>query len=196
MIVILLVVIGLCLGSFVNALVWRLHEQGKAKSVKRKVVSAKKLKELSVISGRSMCPNCKHQLAAKDLVPVFSWLALKGKCSYCQKPISVQYPIVELATAGLFAFSYYFWPLVFNGVGLFEFTVWLALLTGFIALAIFDFRYFLLPNKIVYPLIVLALIQVAVVTIWNRDATLLLGALWGVLLLGGGFLALFELSKG
>ena len=65
MTILILVVAGLCMGSFVNALVWRLHK-GK----------------LPIAKGRSMCPHCRHELAAMDLVPVLSWLALKGRCRY------------------------------------------------------------------------------------------------------------------
>jgi leader peptidase (prepilin peptidase)/N-methyltransferase len=185
----MLIVLGLCLGSFVNALTWRLREQSKTKSKKQR-------KRLSVLSGRSMCPNCHHKLAAKDLIPVASWLTLKGKCHYCSKPISAQYPLVELATAGLFVFSYYFWPLNLHDVGLFEFVIWLGFLIGFMALVIFDLRWFLLPDKIIYPLIVLALLQLVAVSIWDKDSGLLLGALWGVLMLGGLFYILFQVSNG
>ena len=52
---------------------------------------------------RSHCPACKHPLSTLDLIPVFSFLFLKGKCRYCHKQISVQYPLVEGATAILFA---------------------------------------------------------------------------------------------
>src|SRR3954465_436221 len=104
MIIAVLVVLGLCLGSFVNALVWRLHEQEEGGSKK---AAAKKL---SIIKGRSMCPHCKHALKPIDLIPVISWLSLRGKCRYCSKPISIQYPIVELSTALLFVVSYIWWP--------------------------------------------------------------------------------------
>jgi prepilin signal peptidase PulO-like enzyme (type II secretory pathway) len=74
---------GLSFGSFVNALVWRVHEQSK----KRKSKSAKV--NLSIVNGRSICPHCKHMLAWYDLVPVFSWLFLRGRCRYCNKAIAV-----------------------------------------------------------------------------------------------------------
>src|SRR3989344_6490262 len=125
MIVAILIVLGLAFGSFVNALVWRLHEQeerAKSKEQRRKKGKAKNTaklsshtsvlssKDLSILKGRSMCPSCKHGLAAKDLVPVLSWLTLRGKCRYCHKPISIQYPLVELITATLFVISYLLWP--------------------------------------------------------------------------------------
>ena len=134
MIIAILAVVGLILGSFVNALVWRMHEG------------------LSVAHGRSMCPHCKHTLAARDLVPVFSWLMLRGKCRYCKKPISPQYPLVELATSGLFVASYIWWPSVFTGSQEAIFVLWLAILVGLVALAVYDIKWFLLPNKLIYPL--------------------------------------------
>src|SRR5690606_19684146 len=107
-----LVILGLCLGSFVNALVFRLHMQMKASEKHRgkKVQKAK----LSIVSGRSMCVHCHHELAWYDLIPVLSWLTLGGKCRYCHKPIAWQYPLVELATAALFALSYVYWPVNFS----------------------------------------------------------------------------------
>ena len=144
-----LFLLGLGFGSFVNALVWRLHERDKT--------SGPKNKELSVINGRSMCPHCRHTLAWYDLIPVFSWLALRGKCRYCQKPISVQYPIVELLGGLVFAGSYLFWPSVVhqNGQWLLL-SMWLAAAVGLLALAVYDLRWMLLPNRILYPALLAA----------------------------------------
>ena len=100
-VIIILAWLGLCAGSFVNALVWRLHEQKRSKKADKK---------LSILNGRSMCVHCRHELTWYDLIPLFSWLLLRGKCRYCKKPISWQYPIVELATAAVFVLSYIFWP--------------------------------------------------------------------------------------
>ncbi len=83
-------ILGLVLGSFVNALEYRVE------------------KNIS-IGGRSFCPKCKHLLAWYDLVPVFSWIGLGGKCRYCKEPISAQYPIVEVISGFslvIMAFSY------------------------------------------------------------------------------------------
>ena len=99
MVVVLLVLLGLCFGSFVNAFVWRFHMQASAKT---KIAKAK----YSIVRGRSVCVDCKHQLASKDLLPVVSWLALKGKCRYCKKPIHWQYPLIELITARVLWYSY------------------------------------------------------------------------------------------
>jgi len=79
---------GLIIGSFLNCLIWRLH-QGEG------------------IWGRSYCPKCKKQIAWYDNIPVLSFIALGGKCRHCGKSISWQYPIVELVTAVLFAVAFF-----------------------------------------------------------------------------------------
>lgn len=77
-------VVGLCIGSFVNVLIYRLP------------------RGLNIAKGRSLCPSCGHTLKARDLVPLFSWLFLRGKCRYCGERIPARYCIVELL-CGLFA---------------------------------------------------------------------------------------------
>lgn len=190
MIVVLLVLWGLCFGSFVNALVWRLYTQPKAKSMKLKA------SDLSVLKGRSMCVHCHHTLAWYDLVPVISWLVLGGKCRYCNKPVSWQYPLVELSTATMFIVSYIFWPHGFDLAGIVQFVYWLIFLVGFIALMVYDFRWMRLPNKIVYPLLWLAVSQVIIISAIRGDISGLLVAAFGSVALGGLFYCLFQISAG
>ncbi len=179
MIIAILAVVGLCLGSFVNALVWRLHEG------------------MSVAHGRSMCPHCRHVLAAKDLVPILSWLSLGGKCRYCGQPISAQYPLVELSTAVLFVASYVWWPAAFGTAQTAIFILWLALLTGLMALLVYDIRWFMLPNRLIYPLAAIAggqaLITIAAAV---NPSTALLNIMLAVIIGGGIFYLLFQASKG
>lgn len=80
---------GLSYGSFLNVVITRFDDWK------------------SIATTRSYCPNCKTQLAWWDLIPLFSFAYLQGKCRYCQKPISWQYPIVELATAVLVAAGFH-----------------------------------------------------------------------------------------
>jgi Type II secretory pathway, prepilin signal peptidase PulO and related peptidases len=70
--------IGISIFSFLNVVIYRLprHKQ--------------------FTGGRSMCTSCGHELSSKDLIPVFSWLSLRGKCRYCGSKISVRYTVVEL----------------------------------------------------------------------------------------------------
>lgn len=187
MITITLIVLGLCFGSFINALVWRVHEQAK---------KSKKATKLSVLNGRSMCPTCHHELAAKDLIPVVSWLFLRGKCRYCGRPISVQYPLVELITAALFVFSYAFWPFAYDGKGTTLFAFWLVFLVGLIALALYDIKWQLLPNKILFPLMYIAVVQSIVLLIFSPSIRQLLSILFSALIGGGIFYVLFQISSG
>lgn len=83
-VVIFLFLFGLAFGSFLNAWVYRTRVAQ------------------SIAKGRSLCPQCKHQLHWPDLIPVLSFLFLRGKCRYCHKKISLQYPVVEFVTGILF----------------------------------------------------------------------------------------------
>ncbi len=87
---------GLVLGSFYNVIGYRVP------------------KKESIVFPASHCPKCKHKLKMLDLIPVFSYLFLGGKCRYCKKKISVIYPIIELLTAGLFVLSYYLYGPTIN----------------------------------------------------------------------------------
>jgi prepilin signal peptidase PulO-like enzyme (type II secretory pathway) len=195
MIIVPLVVLGLALGSFVNALVWRVHEQ--EHEARKKSPDKEYLKKLSVSKGRSMCPDCKHELKTKDLVPVFSWLSTGGKCRYCSKPISKQYPLVELATAAAFVASYLWWPEPFSDAQKAIFAFWLLVLTGLMALLVYDARWKLLPNRIMYPLGWIAAIM-AMLVVASADSPLkaFVNVLLAVLVCGGIFYGLFQVSKG
>ncbi len=173
----LLIGLGLILGSFVNALVWRLHE-GK-----------------DWVNDRSECPHCHHVLGPLDLIPVLSWVMLRGKCRYCHKKIEDS-PLVELALPALFVASYYFWPLDLAGSSLVAFIFWLVFLVGFLALAAYDLRWYLLPNKMVFPLIALAVLQVLTMAILGGNWRVILGAAAGAFVISGIFYLIFQLSNG
>lgn len=199
MIIAVVAVFGLIFGSFINAFVWRFHQLTVSPAKKARIQKSKKqltAKDLSIVNGRSMCPQCHHELAAKDLVPVLSWLMLRGKCRYCQEAISVQYPLVELLTAGLFVVSYIFWPLSFNNVELFRFVMWQFFVVAFVALAVYDLRWLLLPDRIVYPLVGLAAVQVATVAIWQNNIAYVWHAALGAAVISGLFYFLFQISNG
>lgn len=191
MIIATLILLGLCFGSFGNALIWRLHQQSLTKN-NRKASD----KRLSVSKGRSMCVNCGHTLSALDLIPVLSWLTLKGKCRYCKKDIHWQYPLVELTTATLFVFSYLYWPEVLHGWEIVAFGLWLAILAGFIALTVFDLKWMLLPNKIIFPLYALAGGFVLSRVLVNMTLEPILSSLAGIVVGGGIFYLLFQVSNG
>lgn len=187
MMVAVLAVFGLCMGSFVNALVYRLRRQE---------IDSKTSEKYSILKGRSICPDCKHTLSAKDLIPVFSWLALSGRCRYCKKPISPQYPLVETATAIAFVLSYIYWPQELTGAHILDFLVWLGLLTGLIALAVYDTRWMILPNKIIFPMFTIVAGSILIQSILSSDYHLLITAATGAVVGGGIFYILFQISGG
>jgi len=145
MIWLILTVLGLSVGSFISAVVWRVRQQEKGGE------------NFSILSGRSVCPDCHHTLAWYDLIPLLSWLILRGRCRYCGRPISWQYPAIELAIAVFFLISYAFWPGGVYGIGDWVLLIaWLATFAGLMALLIYDLKWMLLPNKILYPTLFVA----------------------------------------
>jgi leader peptidase (prepilin peptidase) / N-methyltransferase len=135
-------VLGALVGSFTNVLIYRLPRKE------------------NIAFPPSHCPHCDHRLGVLDLVPIVSWLALRGKCRYCGKPIKSRYPIVELITALAYtAIAYKFDPLenTLLTVGFwFLFTI---LLAG----SAIDLETFELPDELTIPAIAVGLIIAAVI---------------------------------
>ena len=132
---------GLCIGSFLNCVIYRLENK---KSLK----------------GRSFCPHCKHTLDWKDLFPVFSFVALLGKCRYCHKKISWQYPIVEISTGLIFLLISNLQFSISNQFTIIEFSNLLYLLyiaSVLIIIFIYDLKHYLIPDKILFPAIIISL---------------------------------------
>ena len=128
---IVIFIFGLIAGSFLNCLIYRL-ETGR-----------------TFLQGRSFCPQCGHTLSWQDLIPVFSFLILKGRCRYCQKPISWQYPLVELATGILFLLCFMFHVLC----SMYIITCFL------IIIFVYDLKHYLIPDKVIYPAILISLLR-------------------------------------
>jgi prepilin signal peptidase PulO-like enzyme (type II secretory pathway) len=165
--ILLCAVFGLAVGSFLNVVIYRVprHE--------------------SIASPPSACPTCGTAIAARDNVPVISWLLLRGRCRHCHSPISPQYPLVELATAVLFAglavrFGYD-WAL----------PAYLALFAGLLALSWIDVERLLLPKAIVYPLLLmvasLLLLPAGVYGMWHTY--------WVAWAFAGGWFVVFFLMN-
>ena len=158
--------LGTIIGSFLNCVIYRL-EIGN-----------------SFLWGHSFCPYCKHKLAWYDLIPVFSFLTLKGKCRYCQKPISLHHPLVELATAILFV-------LIFNSQDLFN-TSYLLLITSFLIIVfVYDLKHYIIPDKVIFPAIATAFIYNLL-----NIRHLILNTFPAALGASGLFLAIYFTSKG
>ncbi len=156
--------LGLAVGSFLNVVVHR---------VPRKE---------SVVRPRSRCPGCGTTLAARDNVPVVSWLLLGRRCRSCGRPISIRYPLIELVTAALFAaVAVRLGP----DAALPAFLVFGAAL---VAISAVDLEHFIVPNRIVYPALFasvpLLVVAAAVEGEWRslRDAAVGGVLAWGALL--------------
>jgi leader peptidase (prepilin peptidase)/N-methyltransferase len=110
----------------------------------------------SVVKPRSRCPSCGTQILARDNVPLVSWLLLRGRCRACHARISAVYPLTELATAGLFAAA----AVVFAEPWV---AVMMAPFLGLMpALAVIDIRHRIIPNRLVYPSLVIFGVYIAV----------------------------------
>lgn len=157
--------VGLIFGSFTNVIIARIpHGE-------------------SVVTPSSHCPRCGHRLGVLDLVPVLSWLFLKGKCRYCQEAISIRYPAVELLTAALFMGVFLRW-----GISAYTLAGW-ALTVILVSSAFIDLDEGIIPDVITIPGVVLGLV-VSFVTIGFFPA------LWGALAFGGVLFLVAVISKG
>ncbi len=133
---ILIFILGLIIGSFLNCVIWRLY------------------KEENFIIGKSYCPYCHHDLGFWDLFPVLSFVFLKGKCRYCKGKISFQYPLVELITATIFFLVFIYLGSVIS----LQLFFWLIIMAFLIGIFIFDLKYFIIPDEITYSAIFLSII--------------------------------------
>lgn len=175
-------ILGLIIGSFLNTVIWRTHE------------SWDKKKKFSVAKGRSVCPHCGHQLAAIDLIPVVSFLTLRGRCRYCKKPISWQYPLVEFLTAIIFvALYWHFKPA--NSFSALSLVVWLIVAGLVIAAAVYDLRWLKLPDKFLLPTIGIAFTFVLIADFFFHQ-NILLPRLLAALIFAGIFFFLWFFSNG
>jgi len=144
----------------------------------------------SLVAPRSRCPSCGRQLRAVDNVPVVSWILLGGRCHFCRAKISVVYPLLELATGA-----------VFVGVAFRFDDPWVAVLMApfsalLVAISVIDIRTKKIPNRIVYPALLLSAGYLVVARVADADVDLVRSVL-GFLVLGGGFfLVAFVVPKG
>ncbi|KND52141.1 MAG: leader peptidase (prepilin peptidase) / N-methyltransferase [Parcubacteria bacterium C7867-003] len=148
--IVLIFIFGTLVGSFINVLGLR-YNSG-----------------LSPVNGRSRCLSCNAELKWFDLVPVFSFLFLLGRCRFCKSKISYQYPLVEFLTGlvfvGVVARQISLWPLYSNfenGMGycIFLAVYYFVVFSLLFAITIYDFRHKIIPNSFVYWFIGLALFK-------------------------------------
>ena len=145
MIVIIYGLFGIAVGSFLNVCMDRLPAGG------------------SLLRPASHCPACQRHLAPKDLIPVFSYLWLRGRCRYCQAPIPQRVVWVELITGLVFAFLWWqYGPTLKLGILSFYYCLLAVIL-------VIDLEHGLILNKIVYPATGIALIMVTVMAFFTPE---------------------------
>ncbi|MFA5948154.1 MAG: prepilin peptidase [Candidatus Gracilibacteria bacterium] len=148
-------ILGACIGSFLSVVIYRLHKNKKG-----------------IVFSRSMCPNCKKPLKARHLIPILSFVFLRGKCAYCQKTISAHYFMLEIITGIVFLMTFLKWnflivtpsiidPAIFDYAidwsifALFAFyIVEMGLLMG---IFFFDVMYKIIPDSFSIPAIIIAI---------------------------------------
>ena len=145
LLIFLFALLGLAVGSFLNVCIDRLPQNE------------------SIVSPPSHCPACQHRLAGKDLIPVFSYLRLRGRCRYCQASIPRKLLWVELATGLIFALLYWHYGLS-PALGIMAFYACL-----FIIISVIDLEHGLILNKVVYPALVVALLLALIPQPWLAE---------------------------
>lgn len=150
------------------------------------------------VRGRSVCDHCGHKLGPRDLVPLVSWVASNGRCRYCEQRIAPTYPAVELALGSAFLVSYLFAPYELQGLGLVLLGLWLFGLVIMMALVVSDLKWYLLPSKLVYPLVGVAAVHRVVQCVFEQQGILeAVAATMAALLIASGlFWALNFISNG
>ncbi|MBI2591554.1 MAG: prepilin peptidase [Candidatus Brennerbacteria bacterium] len=212
MIYLLRFIFGAIIGSFLNVVIFRFRED-------------KPFLTASHFTGRSRCLSCKKNLSWKELIPFFSFLAQRGKCRNCGVRISWQYPLVEFLTGLVFAlvpariFDFYAVSTVLlsGGSSLWYYAqvfVWVAAFLIFILMAVIDYRLKLIPDFLNFVLFLLGLFSTGFISYFNKPDflsrsflghyALLFGGieniwlnhLFGAVVTGGFFAAIFFLSRG
>lgn len=150
-------VLGLMVGSFLNVVILRLpkmmeHDwQAQCRDYLEQEADSE-IEPLSLAKPASTCPDCGHKIRFYENIPVISWLLLRGKCAACKTPISIRYPVIELATALLSVVVA--WHFGFGWQALAA----LVLTWALVALSVIDFDTQLLPDSITLPFLWLGLI--------------------------------------
>lgn len=158
--------LGIIVGSFLNVCIYRIP------------------KHEDIVVTRSHCMSCGYQLKWYDLVPVFSWIALKGRCRQCGEKVSLQYPLVEVLNGVLWVIT-----LMLCGFSVSTIIMCLAI-SALIVLGFIDFRTYEIPAGINTFILVLAIIH-TVIDLQNVKDYLL-----GFICISAGLMLLFVISKG
>lgn len=170
-------IFGTIIGSFLNVVILRLK------------------KNKSILKDRSHCPECKKNLNWYELIPIISFLIQLGKCRKCHKKISWQYPLVEFFTGSLFLLALIY-QAPFYGVSSIVFFIFLLIISCFlIILFVYDLRFYLVPDIIIFPAIILTFIFD--IYLWLNAGTfsVFTSSIFAAIIAGGFFLVLVLISK-
>ena len=166
-ILILLLLLGLCVGSFCNVLIYRIPRGEE------------------FVKTSSHCMTCGHNLSWFELIPVFSWLAQGGKCRSCGVKLSAQYPIVEAVNGLMWLVT----GILFRGDWL-TVALYCILFSMLLVLSVIDWRTFTIPNGINLVIFLLGVVRVI------TDRQMYFDYLFGMITVGGTFLLLHILTRG
>ena len=220
-------VFGLLAGSFAGATVWRLRARQLAEDDERLMELTKRKKlsrderleraelaegtaqraaerhkldpllKKSFATDRSRCLTCHHTLAWYDLLPLASWLGTGGRCRYCRTPIGRFEPLMELGSALLFGLFAWYWTANYAQGSVLMLAIWAVILVLMVVAFAYDAKWFLLPDTIMWPLIILSGIVAGLGAIQaTNHGAAFLSAVGAVLILSGLYLALWLLSRG
>jgi leader peptidase (prepilin peptidase)/N-methyltransferase len=180
----LFALLGLMIGSFINVVIYRLpvmmQAQWEDECAGLQGTTTEEKPRFNLMVPRSRCPVCQHHLSWYENIPVASYVMQAGQCRHCQAAISIRYPIIEIASAALFAFCAWRWGV--SGTAL----LWSGFSGALLTLAMIDWDTTLLPDDITMPLLWVGLIAaVSGLTpvstsdaVWGAVAGY--GSLWGI----------------
>lgn len=200
-----LVLVGLCLGSFAGAMVWRLRARQliEDKAAGEQVNNAelarlKKLTQKDALHDHSQCLHCSYTLRWYDLIPLFSWLSLGGKCRNCHHKIGRMEPLIELSVAAFFVLSYTFWPYPLTGaIEIARLGIWLVAGVSLAILFVYDLKWFLLPDRTNFTLIGLGALSSVIAIIEAKDhVAAFVSIVTAAVILSGLYFVLYLISKG
>jgi len=185
-------VLGLIIGSFLNVVIVRfpkmMEHEWHLQAAELRGEETPAAPKLTLVSPRSQCPSCGHEITALENIPVLSWLFLRGRCSSCGTRISSRYPLVELASGVLSALAIWHFGPTAAGVGAMVLTFFL------VTLALIDVDTQLLPDNMTLSLLWIGLLF----NLWGVYAPLpsaVIGAMAGYLVLWSVYW-LFRLATG
>ncbi len=200
-----LILSGLCFGSFAGASVWRLRArqliQDKTDGEDYDKDEYKKLHKIvnkNLVKDRSKCLSCGYILKWYDMIPLFSWILLGGKCRKCKTKIGWMEPLIELGVCLFFVLSYLLWPYLLNTpLAVTRFIIWLTSVVAMAILFAYDKKWYILPDLTNYLIIALGAINSLLIVIFAYNRTTALVEIVGsVLILSGLYLFLYIVSKG